>query len=210
MTFEYMLILIIAVASISFKPGPGMAAIVARAIDSGFWSAFMVSLGAITIELLYFTLAYFSFAIIEDYIGSLAIILKMIGCAYLLYLAYTIFKKARAIPDTKTENTKSQSLFKDYTIGIVVTLTNPLVILFYTALIPTVLDLSSVDISGLMTALFIIFVVHLVILTSQCALASQVRQFLQDKVTIQKFNYASATLLLGVAGYILFSLKDLI
>lgn len=209
MSPDYIFILIVAVASISFKPGPGMAAIVARALENGFWSAFAVSMGAITIELFYFTLAYFSFSYIENQIDNFSIILKIIGSGYLFYLAFQTFKKSKIIPDSKPDSTNTnQSLFKDYMIGILVTLANPLVILFYTALIPTVLDLSSVDIKGLLTALTVIFSVHFVILTSQCVLASQVKAFLQDRVTIQKFNFISAILLLAVALYILISLRN--
>lgn len=212
MTADTILILIIAVASISFKPGPGMAAIVARALENGFWSAFAVSMGAITIELLYFILAYFGFALIESHISSLSIWLKIIGSAYLLYLSYQTFMKAKITPTLSKDdkNRVKHSLGRDYITGIVVTLANPLVILFYTALIPTVLTLSEIDIGGLLTALGIIFSVHFVILTSQCALASQVRNLLGDKVTIQKFNFVSASLLLLVALYILFSLKDVL
>jgi threonine/homoserine/homoserine lactone efflux protein len=205
---DYIFILIIAVASISFKPGPGMAAIVARAIENGFWSAFAVSMGAITIELAYFTLAYFSFSYIENQIDNFSIILKIVGSSYLFYLAYSTFKKSKILPNQNiAQEAPQQNFFKDYMIGIFVTLANPLVILFYTALIPTILDLSSVNVTGLITALITIFMVHFVILTSQCVLATQVKIFLQDKVTIQKFNLASALLLLIVGLYILFSLR---
>lgn len=205
MTLESILILLIAVASISFKPGPGMAAIIARAIENGFLSAFLVSMGAITIELVYFTLAYFSFSFIEEYLPSLVIILKIIGSAYIFYLAYGAFKKSKIVPSAN-KSIKKESYLKDYLTGVTVTLANPLVILFYTALIPTVLDLSTIDIEGLTTALLIIFAVHFVILTAQSLLATQVRVMLQDKVTIQKFNLISAILLCGVGIYIVVSL----
>ncbi len=213
LSLDYIFILIIAVASISFKPGPGMAAIVARAIQFGFWSAFMVSMGAITIELLYFMLAYFSFSLIENNIGSISIFLKIIGSSYLLYLAFQTFQKSKKIETDKyfdhIKNKKSRqknAYLKDYMVGIVVTLANPLVILFYTALIPTILDLSIINIKGLMTALCIIFSVHFIILTSQCLLALQVRTFLQNKVTVQKFNMISAIMLAGIAVFIFFGL----
>ncbi len=205
MTLDSILILLIAVASISFKPGPGMAAIIARAIENGFLSAFLVSMGAITIELVYFTLAYFSFSFIEEFLPALVIILKIIGSAYIFYLAYGAFKKSKEILLINDAIPKV-SYIKDYLTGVTVTLANPLVILFYTALIPTVLDLSSINIEGLTIALLIIFAVHFVILTAQSLLASQVRAMLQDKMTIQKFNMISAILLCGVGGYIVISL----
>lgn len=205
MTLDSILILLIAIASLGFKPGPGMAAIVARAMENGFLSAFLVSMGAITIELLYFTLAYFSFSLIESFIPSLVVILKIVGSAYIFYLAYGAFQKSKTIPSAQGATTKD-TYIRDYFTGITVTLANPLVILFYTALIPTVLDLSTIDINGLTTALLIIFAVHFVILTAQSILASQVRVMLADKVTIQKFNLASAILLCGVGIYIIYSL----
>lgn len=205
MTLDSILILLIAVASMSFKPGPGMAAIVARAMENGFLSAFLVSMGAITVELLYFTLAYFSFSFIESFIPSLTILLKIIGSAYIFYLAYGAFKKSKILPTTNNK-IKKEPYIRDYFTGVTVTLANPLVILFYTALIPTVLDLSTIDIEGLTTALLIIFAVHFVILTAQSLLASQVRVMLSDKMTLQKFNLVSAILLLGVGLYIIFSL----
>jgi threonine/homoserine/homoserine lactone efflux protein len=169
-------------------------------------------MGAITIELAYFTLAYFSFSFIESYINSFSVVLKIVGSAYLFYLAYSTFKKAKEIPVFANDGAlqTKQSLTKDYMMGLVVTLANPLVILFYTALIPTVLDLSAINPSGLFTALSIIFFVHFVILTSQCALATQIRILLQEKVTIQKINFVSSGLLLLVALYILVSLKDVL
>ncbi len=207
MSFDYILILIIAVASISFKPGPGMAAIVSRSIEYGFGSAFALSMGAITIELLYFIIAYFGFSIIENHINSFSIILKIVGSAYLFYLAYSSFKKSKPIAASSNSlQVDNNSYFKDYMTGVIVTLSNPLVILFYSALIPTVLDLSSIDMAGLLTALLIIFCVHFVILTAQCALAAQVRTYLQEKVTVQKINLISSFLLAFVALYIVFML----
>jgi threonine/homoserine/homoserine lactone efflux protein len=205
MSVDNIIVLLLAVASISFKPGPGMAAIVARAIENGFLSSFLVSMGAITVELIYFTLAYFSFSFIENYFGSLVIILKVVGAVYIFYLAFEAFKKSKLIPESGAPVIQ-QSYLKDYMTGITVTLSNPLVILFYTALIPTVLDLSKINIQGLLVALSIIFAVHFVILTTQSALATQVRILLQDKVTIQKLNLTSAILLCGVGLYILYSL----
>ena len=205
MTIDNIIILLIAVASISFKPGPGMAAIVARAIENGFLSAFLVSMGAITIELLYFILAYFGFTFIEGIFSPLTIILKVIGSVYIFYLAFQAFQKSRLLPDPDHAVTR-QSYLKDYMTGVSVTLANPLVILFYSALIPTVLDLSVIDMKGLMTALLIIFAVHFVILTTQSGLASQVRMLLQDKVTVQKFNLISAVLLCAVGLYIAVSI----
>lgn len=208
MSFDYILILIIAVASISFKPGPGMAAIISRSIEYGFGSAFALSMGAITIELGYFTIAYFGFSFIDNYISSFSIILKIIGSLYLFYLAYSAFKKSKILPVIANNSAQDTahgkiSYFKDYMTGIIVTLANPLVILFYSALIPTVLDLSTINMNGLLTALLIIFSVHFVILTTQCLLASQLKNYLKEKLTIQKLNFISGVLLTGVALYIL-------
>jgi len=129
-----------------------------------------------------------------------------------LYLAYATFQKSKSLSNVAGEGDapviSKASFFKDYMVGIVVTLANPLVILFYSALIPTVFNLSDIDMNGLFVALFVIFSVHFVLLTAQCALAVQVRVLLLDKVTVQKVNMISAGLLLCVAGYILFSLKD--
>lgn len=182
-----------------------MAAIVARAIENGFLSAFLVSMGAITIEILYFVVAYFGFSFIEGHLPFLIIILKVIGSIYIFYLAYEAFQKSKVIPKSNEKIIK-QPYLKDYLAGVTITLANPLVILVYLAIIPTVLDLSTIDINGLTLALLIIFNVNLILLTALSALATQVRVMLADKFTVQKFNLTSAILLCGVGVYILYGL----
>ena len=68
---ESFIFLMISVAALSFKPGPGMAAIVTRSLRDGFWPAFCLSMGCTTIEMFYFLVAVFSFSIIISSISGL-------------------------------------------------------------------------------------------------------------------------------------------
>src|SRR5882757_11062335 len=69
-------------------PGPGVAAIVARALGGGFWSAVPMIIGILAGDLIYLVFALFGLAAIAQYFGPVFLVVRIAGAAYLLYIAW--------------------------------------------------------------------------------------------------------------------------
>ena len=69
-------------------PGPGVIAIVARALGSGFRSIVPATLGILVGDLCLMTLSAFGLALVAQAMGHLFLIVKIAGGLYLFYLAY--------------------------------------------------------------------------------------------------------------------------
>ncbi|NGP18116.1 LysE family translocator [Devosia chinhatensis] len=69
-------------------PGPGVAAVVARALGGGFRGAVPMILGILAGDLVYFMFAIFGLAAVAAVFGPVFIVVRFAGAAYLLYVAY--------------------------------------------------------------------------------------------------------------------------
>ncbi len=69
-------------------PGPGVTALVARALGSGFRSSLFMSLGLIIGDLTYLTAVVLGLAMVAQTFGTVFLVIKWAGVAYLAYLAW--------------------------------------------------------------------------------------------------------------------------
>ena len=69
-------------------PGPGVTALVARALGSGFRPAFAMSLGLILGDLTYLTAVVLGLAFLAQTFGLVFLVIKWLGVAYLAFLAW--------------------------------------------------------------------------------------------------------------------------
>jgi threonine/homoserine/homoserine lactone efflux protein len=86
--------------------------------------------------------------------------------------------------------------------GLFVTLGNPKTMLFYVALVPTLIDLEAIGLEDYGMLLAATFVVLLVVLVPYIALASRARLLLKQPKALQRMNRVAAGILAGTAAYI--------
>lgn len=130
---DYLLILVAATVAIA-SPGPATLAIAGTAMQWGRKQALALALGVMTGSFIWSLCAAFGLALVMKSNLWLFVMMKYLGAAYLLYLAVRAFRNALTTePMTFTEQT-SQSFGKDYLRGLLIHLTNPKAILFFTSL----------------------------------------------------------------------------
>ena len=88
MTLEGALTFFIAIFVFGITPGPGVFAIMARALVNGAGSCFMLALGMAISDILYLIAACLGLAVIATQWGDLFTIIRIIGAAYLIYLGW--------------------------------------------------------------------------------------------------------------------------
>ncbi|ANU38207.1 Leucine efflux protein [Vibrio scophthalmi] len=146
MSLESAITFFIAMFIFGITPGPGIFAILARAIVYGPRKCLMLATGIITSDLVYLNLACFGLATIADNWSNVFLLVRYLGAAYLIYLGYKMF---RALPehlegDALSEPTQDKAVgpLANFTQGFLISASNPKVILFYISFLPTFIDLT--------------------------------------------------------------------
>ena len=181
-------------------PGPGITAIVARALGSGFRPTFFMGLGLILGDMLYLTAVILGLALIAQAFTTTFTLIKIAGALYLVHIAWKLWTTG-ILPQT-IEAQRSTSLTMSFLSGLFVTLGNPKTMLFYVALVPTLVDLEAIGPRDYGLLLAATFVVLLAVLIPYMALASRARLLLKQPKALQRLNRIAAGILAGTAAYI--------
>ena len=182
-------------------PGPGVTALVARALGSGFRSSLAMSLGLVVGDLTYLTAVVLGLAMVAQSFGMVFLAIKWLGVAYLAYLAWC-FWNSGITPETIEAKKGKSGLFSSFLAGLTVTLGNPKTMIFYLAITPTVVDLRTVTLSDYGILVAITIAVLLVVLIPYLALASQARWLLKTPRALKALNRTAAAFMVGAAAAI--------
>ncbi|HVK92442.1 MAG TPA: LysE family translocator [Mycoplana sp.] len=181
-------------------PGPGITAMVARALGTGFREAFFMGLGLILGDMIYLTAVILGLAFIAQTFTTAFLIIKIAGALYLGYIAWKLW--TTGLVAQQVEARRSSGFAKSLLSGLLVTLGNPKVMLFYVALVPTLIDLSAIGLNEYGLLLGTTFVVLLVVLVPYMALASRARVLLKKPTALRTLNRLAAGILASTAAYI--------
>ena len=181
-------------------PGPGVTAIVARALGSGFRPTFFMGLGLILGDMVYLTAVVLGLAFIAQTFTTTFMLIKIAGALYLVHIAWKLWTTG-LLPQT-IEARRSTSMTASFLSGLFVTLGNPKTMLFYVALVPTLVDLDAIGLRDYGLLLGATFVVLLAVLVPYMALASRARLLLRQPKALQRLNRIAAGILAGTAAYI--------
>jgi len=181
-------------------PGPGITAIVARALGSGFRPTFFMGLGLILGDMLYLTAVVLGLAFIAQTFTTAFLLIKIAGALYLGYIAWKLW--TTGLLPQNIEAKGSTSLAMSFLSGLFVTLGNPKTMLFYVALVPTLVDLGAVGLKDYGVLLAATFIVLLAVLVPYIALASRARLLMRQPKALRRLNRLAAGVLAGTAAYI--------
>lgn len=184
-------------------PGPGVTALVARALGSGFRSSLAMSLGLVVGDLTYLTAVVLGLALVAQSFGMVFLAIKWIGVAYLAYLAWN-FWTSGITPETVEAKKGKSGLLSSFLAGLTVTLGNPKTMIFYLAITPTVIDLRTITLADYGVLVAITIAVLMIVLVPYLVLASKARWFLKTPRALRLLNRTAATFMVGAAAAIAF------
>ncbi|NGN44100.1 LysE family translocator [Mesorhizobium sp. CGMCC 1.15528] len=182
-------------------PGPGVTALVARALGSGFSSSLAMSLGLICGDLTYLTAVVLGLALVAQTFGTVFLVIKWLGVAYLAYLAWT-FWTSGITPENIEARKGKGGLFTSFLAGLTVTLGNPKTMIFYLALTPTLVDLRTITVADYGILAVVTVLVLLVVLVPYLALAAKARWLLKTPRALRTLNRTAAVFMAGAAAAI--------
>ena len=186
----------VAMLILAASPGPGVFATVARALASGFRPALAVICGIVLGDIIFLLFAAFGLSMVAQALGNMFFIVKICGGAYLVWLGVRIWLKnpesRSGVPDLDT-----RSRWGNFASGLVITLSNPKVILFYCGFLPTFLDLSTLTVFDLAIVVAIITAILAGVLGTYAYLASRARKMFTSKRSVRRLNRAAGSVMVA-------------
>ncbi|MGB1361420.1 MAG: LysE family translocator [Alphaproteobacteria bacterium] len=135
-------------------PGVGVAMLLSRSLTSGFWISMFMGMGMILGDLTYATFVLTALSSVSHIIEPYLWYVRMFGVVYLMYIGIRqFFKKAMEIEQVKSKS----SYAKEFTLGYIISVTNPKVVAFYIGFLPLFLPVNKLDFNNIIIALFVSF-----------------------------------------------------
>src|SRR5471032_2716414 len=172
-------------------PGPGIVAIVARALREGMAATVPAVAGNTMGDLILMSLSVFGLAFIAHALGGLFLIVKWAGAFYLVYLGYRYWTapvaEAGAAPPAN----------RGFVSQLALTLGNPKAIVMFVALLPSVVDLNHLNLIGYGELCACTLVLIPGIEFAYAALAAQARILLSGAVARKRMNRTAGVIMIG-------------
>ncbi len=182
------------------SPGPSIAALVARVLTSGLRDV-LPFLAAMWIgEAIWLTVAVAGLAVVAQAFAVLFIVIKFAGVTYLLWLAWKMWTADAEI--TGDQMPTEQKPWRMFLAGMAITLGNPKIMVFYLAVVPSLLDLGHLTLAAWAELTLTMFVVLIAIDVGWATAAARARRLLRNHRAVRVANRASATVMLGAAAAI--------
>ncbi|HIQ14339.1 MAG TPA: LysE family translocator [Leucothrix sp.] len=203
MSIEAAITFTLAIFIFAITPGPGTFALLARALSSGAAACFPMTLGMAISDIIYLILATFGLSAIAENYGGLFTVIRFAGAAYLLYLGWKMWT---ADIDTHFEKTKlkARGWLSGFIQGFLISASNPKVILFYIAFLPTFIDLSTLAYQDIiMLSVITLFALMAGLMLVSIA-ASSVRQYLKSKKAVKRLNQTAGSIMIGAGLFLVY------
>lgn len=180
------------------SPGPGVAAVVARSLSRGTQGAPAFIAGFVVGDLVWFTFAATGLAALAQSAYAVFVAVKYAGVAYLLYLAYKLWTApAQAVDTDKVEQgSKPSQLFLG---SLALTLANPKTMIFFLALLPTVVKLETLTLVGFLEIVVAICIVLPLVLGLYVIAAARARRLFKSPRAVRNLNRGTGVAMAGAA-----------
>lgn len=182
------------------SPGPNIAALVARVVTRGFNDIFPFLVALWIGEAIWLSCAVFGLAFIAETFHLAFLVIKYVGVAYLLYLAWKMW--AAPVAAHKDDIPEADGRWKLFMTGMAITLGNPKIMVFYLALLPTIIDLSAVGLIGWAELTLTMLGVLVTVDFAWALAANQARKLLRSPRALRIANRTSASVMAGAAAAI--------
>jgi threonine/homoserine/homoserine lactone efflux protein len=180
-------------------PGPGVAAAVAQGLSHGMRGAAAFVSGFIVGDLVWFFAAALGLSALAQTAHTAFVAVKYAGALYLLYLAYRLWSAPPRALAADAGPDRSQQPLKLFLGSLSLTLGNPKAMIFFVALLPSVVRLEALDWRGQFEIAASIVIIQPLILGGYVLIATRARGWFRNPRAVKIVNRSSGTLLAAAA-----------
>lgn len=205
MTIAAVIALSLALVVMAATPGPGVFAIIARALAQGFGPAAVQALGIIAGDLVWLAATLLGLAYVAAEYTTLFQAIKIAGGLYLVYLGVRMWRLrvAAATPDEVAVEDKSPrrgAVPAIFTSGLLTTLGNPKVMLFYVVFFPAFVDMSRLTPADGMVIAALSAAAPLTVLLVYAGLAARTRRLFRSPRAMKRLNRGAGTVMIAAGA----------
>lgn len=179
-------------------PGPGITAIVARALGSGLRPAMALTCGVVLGDVVWLTAVVAGLALVAQTFGVAFIAIKWAGIAYLAWLALKFWREGISTEDVAARKGPG-GFVSNFVGGLTLTLGNPKTMVFYLAILPTIININTISLRDYAVLALITVAVLFAVLTPYAALAARARGFLKSPRGLKYLSRGAASFMMGAA-----------
>jgi len=180
------------------SPGPAITALVARVLVRGTSGALAFMAGLAIGDVVWLTSAILGLAFVARTFAFAFLVLKYLGAAYLLYLAWRMW--TAPAHSATSEAPRAEKPLRLFAAGLTLTLGNPKTMIFYLALLPNLIDLAAIGALGYAELVAVTLVVLAIVDGAYVLMAARVRRLFVSPRALKAMNRGSAALMAGAAA----------
>lgn len=200
MTIESSLTFLFVIFIFGITPGPGVFAILSRALISGASACFPLALGMVISDIIYLVLACYGLAALAEHWSEAFTVVRIAGAFYLIYLGVKIWRASRQQNQSEIDLKEKSKL--SFLQGFIISASNPKVILFYIAFLPTLMDLSVLSRGDIILAAFLMLIGLMSGLMMIAVGASSARRYIHSTRGQKVLNRTSGSIMIGAGAYL--------
>ncbi|MEO1343078.1 MAG: LysE family translocator [Pseudomonadota bacterium] len=185
----------------AFSPGPGLAALVATVLADGARMSWWFCLGVIAGDLVWLGLSLSGLALIGQQIPIVFWVIKWAGVAYLVFLAVQLWRTSFDASGVSVTPRKRGTLARVFS-GFSITMGNPKAMLFYLALLPSIVTPDSLNIAMVTALASAVIIVLACVFAVYIYAAHKARNAMASARGARVFNRITGTALGGAAAWI--------
>lgn len=193
---------VVALGIAAVIPGPGVAAVVGRALFKGSAGSLPFILGLALGDVLFLAVAVLGLSTLAALASELFIVVKVLGGAYLIFLAWKFWTAPITIADSGPGS--AQGPWMSALGGLAVTLGNPKTVVFYLALLPNLVDLGDVGLVQFAVLSVLTMLTLLAVLIPYAVFAASLKGVLRSPAALRRLNRSAAAFIGSAGGMILF------
>jgi len=198
MTLESAIIFFITLIIFSITPGPGVFAILAKSISEGVRPCISLALGMAISDVVYLILACYGLSTIAEQWGSVFTLVRILGAIYLIYLGWKIWHNRAQYIERDSANKNLAGFIP----GFLISASNPKVILFYIAFLPSFMDLAKLSLNDIMLVSFLTLIGITTGLMLIAFSAAWARKFFRSEKAMTGLNRVAGTIMISAGVYL--------
>jgi len=181
-------------------PSVSVVTVSARSASSGFIHGVFTTMGIVVGDILFILLAILGLSVLAETLGSLFVLVKYLGGAYLIWLGIALWRSK--LNNMEAGGTIESSLLASFMAGLFITLGDQKAILFYFGFFPAFLDLSAI--SFVDTSIIIVIAIVAVggVKLGYAFLADRVSLLINSRV-YRGINISAGSALIAVGVFVL-------
>ncbi|MFS8183700.1 LysE family translocator [Pseudovibrio denitrificans] len=191
---------------VAITPGPAITALVSRTLGFGLQGTLTFVSGMLIGSMCLFILAILGLAkLASTYVLAFTVV-KYAGAAYLLFLAWKLWRasglQAQQMDEQAAAPQNTKGSAKTLVSGMLITLSNPKGLLFYAALMPSVVPMETITTIGLVELMFVTLTVLSVVFAIYIGVTVRARSLLTSEKAVGRLNKSASVAMFGAAAAI--------